>query len=181
MKKIIESLPNKTPAERSAMRENARKMAESGDPKKLEQAEAFLAALDEYEAGLAAAEYDRLSSLDDVGKIREAFERVPPSDTEINLIKVLAENPGGTSGQLSAAMGWKGLTWHLHFGYMGKDREAYLWPAPPSKTRRKPDGEPEKFYSGMFASYDAETSGFTLKPEARAAFVALGLIKGEAS
>ncbi|WP_339744172.1 hypothetical protein [uncultured Maricaulis sp.] len=177
MKKVIDSLPKKTPAERSAMRENARKMAESGDAKKSEQAEAFLAALDQYETDLAAVEYDHLSSLDEVGKIKEAFTRVPPTDTQVNLIKVIAETPGGTAGQLSSALRWEGLTWQMHFGMMAKDRQAYLWPAPPSEHRKQPSGEAATFYCGLLTTYDKKTSGFTLKPEARAAFVALGLIK----
>jgi hypothetical protein len=178
IEKLIASLPSRTPQERLAMRQNAEKMAAAGDPKKAEQANALLEALDAFERQSVEIDHARLLNMGIVERIVEAFRRVPPTDTQVALIKAIAENPGQSAGVLSRAVGWKGLTWQMHFGLMAKDREAFIHPAPPSATRKKPSGEDAKFYCGMLCDYDRNTSGFTLKPDAHAAFLALGYIAG---
>ena len=175
--KLIESLPSKTPQERLKMRRNAEVWASSDDLNKAEQGREFIVALDHFERDEAANDRARLESLPLVDRIVEAFRRQPPSETEITTIKVLEENPGSTSSQLSEKIGWEGQSWQLRFGLMAKDREAFIHPAPPSRIRKTETGEGEKFYCGLLCNYDRETSGFTLKPEARAAFQILGFIK----
>lgn len=106
-------------------------------------------------------------------RIIEAFTAQPPTETEAKVIRALSAHPGATSEALSKASGWrKGNAWHLHFGTMCFNRRARLWPAPPAPNR----GEDQYFFSGILADYDAETHGFTLKPDAVKAFRDLGLI-----
>ena len=174
---VVRSLPTKTPQERLTMRKNAEVWANGDDPKKAEQGQAFLEALNRFEQQTIDEERARLMNLPLVDRIIEAFHREPPTDTNISLIKVVAENPGSTSSRLSQLIGWEGQTWQMHFGIMAKEREAFIEPAPPSQTRKTETGEDAKFYCGLLCNYDQKTSGFTLKPESLAAFQRLGFVK----
>lgn len=177
IEKLIASLPNRTAQERLAMRQNAEALAAAADPKKAAQATALLEALDAFESTAIEEDRARLLNMTTVERIVEAFRRMPPTDTQVALIKAIGEKPGGTAGALSAVLGWKGLTWQMHFGIMAKEREAFIHPAPASTSRKMPSGEEGKFYCGLLCDYDEPTSGYTLKPEAKAAFEALDLIR----
>jgi len=120
-----------------------------------------------------AERVEHVASLSPSQRIVEAFTIQPPTDTEVKVIRALGANPGATSEGLSKASGWrKGSAWHLHFGTMCFNRRAFLWPAPPAPQR----GEDQFFYSGILADYDTGTHGFTLKPEAVAAFTELRVL-----
>jgi hypothetical protein len=97
----------------------------------------------------------------------EAFRKM--TETERKLVQVLLDHPGATSTLLSQKLGWGGMSWHMHFGTMCKDRRHLLWPAPYAEER---DAD---FYSGILADFDDATSGFTMKPEAIEALATLGL------
>lgn len=93
-----------------------------------------------------------------------------PSETEWRALSVLAANPGATSTELTALMGWKGdSAWHLKFGQFCRRFEPALGPAPEVETRRNPDGSPARFHIGLIADFDQESRGFTLMPEIHAA------------
>lgn len=144
IEKLVASLPNKSPQERLAMRRNAEAQTWGDDPKRAEQGRKFLAALDQFERQSEEEDRARLMNLPLVDRIIEAFRRDAPTDTQIALIKVVAENPGSTSTKLSQLIEWKGLTWQMHFGVMAKDREAFIQPAPPSRTRKTESGDDAK-------------------------------------
>lgn len=112
---------------------------------------------------------DRLRGMDVAQRVVEAFRAVPMTPTEEKLIQALLDNPGVTSAQLSAALGWGGGSWHLHFGTMCFHRAVYLWPAPRAEKRDK------DFYSGILADFDNDGSRFTMKPAVVKALAAMGL------
>ncbi len=112
----------------------------------------------------------RLSGMDVAQRVAEAFRAVPMSDTERRVVQVLLDHPGSTSTELSRALAWGGQSWHLHFGEMCQKREAYLWPANRSEKRDDAD-----FYSGILADLAVPENRWTMKPEAVAAFSAVGI------
>ncbi len=168
--KIIASLPSRTTDQRKQMRLNALEQSESPDPKKAAEAQRFLAALDEVEANAHAALITEVAGLEPAERVIKAFTADPMTDTEQKLIQVLLDNPHSTSGELTEKIGWKGMSWHLHFGTMCANRGVYLGQPPEATT---PNG---KFYTGILADFDNATSRFTMKPDVAAAFAQLGLI-----
>jgi hypothetical protein len=169
LEKIIASLPKRSADERKQMRHNAVEQLENPDPNKAAAAEQFLAALTDYEASEHAELIAEVAGLAPAARVIKAFTAEPMTETERKLIQVLLDNPDATSGELTEKIGWKGMSWHLHFGTMCAERGVYLGQAPDAVTR------PGKFYTGVLADYDGETSGFTMKPDVAAAFEKLGL------
>lgn len=167
--KIIEGLPRRTPAQRKQMRLNAIEQSESADPKKAAEAQQFLSALGEMEASEHAELIAEVAGMEPSARVIKAFKAEPMTDTEEKLIKVLLENPHSTSSELTEKIGWKGMSWHLHFGTMCANRGVYLGQPPKAIT---PNG---KFYTGILADFDDATSRFTMKPDVVAAFAQLGL------
>jgi hypothetical protein len=122
---------------------------------------------------MGAAETTALAArLDDAGlatRVVEAFRANVMSGTEQKIVQVLLDNPGATSTNLSAAINWKAQSWHMHFGSMCGNRSDYLWATPIPAKRSS------TFLSGVLATYDEASGGFTMKPEAIAGFAELGI------
>ena len=169
VEKIIEGLPRRTPEQRKQMRLNAIEQSESADPKKAAEAQQFLSALAAMEASEHAELIAEVAGMEPAARVIKAFKAEPMTDTEQRLIQVLLDNPHSTSGELTEKIGWKGMSWHLHFGTMCANRGVYLGQPPKATT---PNG---KFYTGILADFDNATSRFTMKPDVAAAFAQLGL------
>lgn len=103
-------------------------------------------------------------------RVVRAFTVEPMTETEEKLIRVLLENPGSTSTELSQKLGWGGMTWHMQFATMGKNRAVYLCSAPDAVTREG------KFFSGILADLDPAGNLFTMKPDVAEGFNILGII-----
>lgn len=145
----------------------------SGADKQRTQAEQVLADIAAIQKERVDTQVAHVANQTPPQRIVEAFTAQPPTETEAKVIRALSAHPGATSDALSKASGWrKGNAWHLHFGTMCFNRRARLWPAPPAPHR----GDDQYFFSGILADYDEGTHGFTLKPDAIAAFRELGLI-----
>lgn len=170
LSKIIASLPSRTAEQRKQMRLNAIEQSESSDPKKAADAQQFLSALAEMEASEHAELIAEVAGMEPAERVIKAFRAEPMTDTEQKLIQVLLDNPHSTSGELTEKIGWKGMSWHLHFGTMCANRGVYLGQPPKATT---PNG---KFYTGILADFDNATSRFTMKPDVAAAFAQLGLV-----
>jgi hypothetical protein len=110
-------------------------------------------------------------------RIEAAFTDLPPTEWERAALMALEDNPGGTTEDLSAALGHseKYLNW---FSHLCRDREAWLGPA-----RSRLDGKIE--YSTLLVDF-AETfdpssehavSQWRLKPEAASALRRLRIIQ----
>lgn len=162
--KIIASIPKLSIDERRRMRLNAIAASETKGEAKCEEAQQVLAALDERERTEQVELTKELEALPPEGRVIRAFKVKPMTETEEKLIRVLLENPGSTSTELTEKLGWKAQSWHLHFGTMCANRAAYLWPAPPAEVR---DG---KFYSGILADLKEPENRFALKPKLADAF-----------
>ena len=172
IEKIIAAIPEKSPSERKRMRQNAAAWRASGDPKKVAAADGVIAALDACEGAETQARHARLSAMTPAQRLVAAFTADPLTDTERLLVQALIDNPGETSTTLGRLIGWKGKSWHMHFGKMCKRREATLWPAEKFESRDA------YFYSGMLTEQAQDEKGdwrFTLRPELADAFAELGL------
>lgn len=169
IEKILATIPATSRDKRDVMRRNAEAKIVSGDAKAKGDAETLIAALDRQEVEEQGVLIDELKGLPVVERVVRAFTVEPLTETEEKLIRVLLDNPGSTSAELSQKLGWGGMTWHMHFGTMGKNRAIYLWPAPDAVTREG------KFFSGILADYDPAGSLFTMKPDVGTAFAKLGL------
>jgi hypothetical protein len=167
--RILASISSATTEGRLKMRLNAGLWLVSGIEAQRQAAEQLLHALDKREEGEQNALIDELRGLDTGQRVIRAFTAHPMSETEAMLIQALLDNPGSTSTALSQLVGWKGLSWHLHFGVMCGNRASYLWPAPDAEHR---DG---KFYSGILADLKVPENLFTMKPDVTIAFEQLGL------
>jgi len=170
--KIIAAIPEKSPEERKRMRENAAAWLASGDAKKIAAANGVIAALDACEGAEARERHERLSAMTPAQRLVAAFASDPLTETERLLVQALIDNPGETSTTLGRLIGWKGKSWHMHFGKMCKRREATLWPAAKFESRDA------YFYSGMLTEQAQDEKGdwrFTLKPDLADAFATLGL------
>lgn len=170
IEKTIAALPAKSEEERQKIRANAQRLLVSGTDQQKADAQAVIDALEELSAAEHKALYDQLSGMTIAQRVVEAFKKAPPQDAEQRVIKVLLDNPGSTSTELSEALGWGGQTWHLHFGFMCAEREVFLWPAPRSEVR--PD---KKTMTMILADYDEARSTWKMKPEVAEAFKAMGL------
>jgi len=152
--------------EREAFRSNAE--AKLTDPRFATRAQQALQELDRQIAAEAAALSEHVRSLPMARRVIEAFRREPMTATQQRLVRVLLDHPHSTSEQLTAAMGWDGQTWHMHFGMMCKDREALLWPAEAAIRRDS------NFYSGILAIFE-DDRWWTIKPEVAEGLAELGI------
>jgi len=166
--KIIATIPGANRDTRAGMRRNALEKLEGGDPAWQEPARKLLAALDAQEESEHADLIAEVAGLVPAERVLKAFTAEPMTETEEKLIRVLLDNPGSTSAELTEKMGWKAMAWHMKFGTMCAERGVYLGPAPDAVVR---DG---KFYSGILADCD-NTNRFTMKPDVAAAFERLGV------
>ena len=158
--KIISSLPEKTPSEREVMRKNANKWLTEGSVVQKGAASQLIEALDDLEEQERATLNAKLIATPIAQRVRAAFAKLPATETEVALVRVLLANPRSTSAELTSQMGWDGQSaWHMHFGTMCKRREADLWPANPAAAR---DGN---FYSGILANFDEDGNVFEAKLE----------------
>lgn len=164
IEKIIASLPTRTQAQRDLMGARARDWLSRGTPQQRAEAQGLLDAMKALE--IQEAEERRIAPLGT--RVGTAFARRPPSETDLKVIGALLAHPGKTSTQLTRSLGWKQEAWHLHFGAMCAARQEWLGEAE-AATWGKP------FYSGLLADFSAVDKGFTMKPEARGAFVELGI------
>lgn len=167
--KIIGSLAKRTAAERSQLKENARKLVLTGNDEQRTAAALMLDALDRQDGVDQAALMKHIGSLSPTERVVVAFRDPVMTESERAIVQILLDNPGASSSQLSSALGWQGQSWHMHFGSMCSRRAARLWPAPPAENR---DAD---FYTGILADFDDDTRGFTMKPKVVAGFAALGL------
>jgi hypothetical protein len=167
--RIIQTLPSLSADQRDGVRQNAERWAATGTPEQCAAAAQVLDALAALEEAEHQAMVDRLSGMDVAQRVVEAFRAVPMTPTEEKLIQALLDHPAATSGQLSAALGWGGMSWHLHFGTLCFHRAVYLWPAPRAEKRNA------DFYSGILADFDDDGSRFTMKPAVVEAFAAMGI------
>ena len=174
IEKIIASLPNRDARERREMRSNAERLLASGPEARNADAQRLLDALASYEQEERDQRIARAAGMDRADLIVEAFTSRPMTETEKKVVRVLLDNPGLRSIDLTAKLGWGGKAWHAHFGKMCHDRMADLWPA--ESFEDKPD---VSFYSGLLADVTDKTVPFTMRPEAVEAFARLGLTAAE--
>lgn len=116
--KLIASIPNKTPAERKAMRENTVRLMQSGNPERVAEATTMLAALDAFEEALASRPFAE--------RLAMALEQYRLSESEEQVLKVLLDNPGSSCAELSTKLGWKEMAWDMHMGSICAERAAWL-------------------------------------------------------
>lgn len=169
IERILQTLRGKSAEERQRLRVNADDLLVHGTAEQKAAAQRLLDAM----SALAQTEHqsllDRLGGMEVTARAAEAFRALPMSETERKLVQVLLDHPSSTSTQLSAALGWGGQIWHLHFGTMCKTRADYLWPAPRAEQR---DAD---FYSGILTEFDENGARFTMKRVVAEAFEAMGL------
>lgn len=166
--KLLANLPASTAEQRRQMRVNAGRLLSSGTPAQQAAAQRMLGALDQQESGERETLASELAVMDIADRVVRAFTVQPMTAAEDKLVRVLLDHPGSTSKELSRAMNWKAMSWHMHFGTMCEKREAYLWPAKDAVVREG------KFYSGILADLTPDNR-FTMKPEVAAAFARLGI------
>ena len=169
--RILASIPNASREKRKQMRLNVLEKLEANDAGWAAQARMVLAALDAQERTEYADLLTEVAALAPAERVLKAFTAEPMTETEEKLIRVLIDNPGSASGELTEKLGWKAQSWHLHFGMMCANRGVYLGPPPAASL---PSG---KFYSGILADFDGDGNRFTMKPDVEAAFERLGLRK----
>lgn len=171
IQQIIESLPNRTKAERVEMRDKAERAQANGILTQQADAAALLAALDKIEAREHDEFIGELKGLEVPERIYRAFTEIPMSDTDVKILQALLDNPGSSSEQLSAFCEWKDKSWHLHFGKMCERRSVYL----PAVSHYGEDNTP--FWSGIIAELDqrAHPWKWTIKADVAEALARLGL------
>jgi hypothetical protein len=169
IEKIINSLPDKSEADRAKMRTNAERWLSRGTPAQKADARKLLDTLDATVIAEREKLNELLSNMPMSVRVAKAFRKRPPTPNEEKIIRALLENPHSSSGELTKACGWEGLVWQMHFGTMAKTREADLWPAEPFARRDA------NFYCGILANFDHDGSRFTMKPEATLGFETLGI------
>ncbi|MGO6895430.1 hypothetical protein ACCT15_16265 [Rhizobium ruizarguesonis] len=158
-------------AKRSQLRANAERLREKGSEAQKFQAAAALDELRRIEEEEKVSRRATIASLKMPERVANAFTELPPTETERRLLQVLLDNPGGTSEALSAAIQWKGQTWHMHFGEMCKDREHLLWAAEPSEVRDA------SFFSGILAVFSDLSRGWTIKPEVAEGLAMISIVR----
>lgn len=169
IEKIISSIPSASKEQRETMRRNALSELQKPDGRLHAEAQRVLTELEAVEVREVGALVDELKNLNIADRVVRAFQVRPLTETDEKLVRVLIDNPGSTSTQLTEFLGWKGQSWHLHFGTMCANRAIYLWPAPKATWRNG------SFYSGILADFEEEGSRFTMMPEVREAFARLGI------
>ena len=151
------------------MRLNALEKLKANNAVLQAQAALVLVALDAQDQKEHDTLLTEIADLAPAERVIKAFTADPMTETEEKLIRVLLDNPGSTSGELTEKLGWKAQSWHLHFGTMCANRGVYPGPPPAASL---PNG---KFYSGILADFDGDGNRFTMKSDVIAAFEILGL------
>jgi hypothetical protein len=169
VERALASIPGLAADQRDRLRGNAERWRDGGTPQQQADGRRVLEALDAQAEAEHATLVARLGEMDASARVIEAFRVVPMTETEAKLLQVLLDNPRSTSIALSRALGWGGMSWHMHFGEMCLKRAVYLWPAARAEKRNS------YFYSGILAEFDEEGSLFTMRDEVVAALDALGL------
>lgn len=169
--RIIAGIPDMPTEKRAELRANC--TAALNTPARRQSAAAILVALDAFEEQQERKRQAKLGAMSVAERIAHAFQQEPPTTRDERVIRTLLDHPGSTSVALSHAAGWKGQSWHLHFGTMCKERRHLLWPGPASEVR---DAE---FYSGILAEFDAPAATWRMKSEAIEAFAHLGIRSGK--
>ena len=170
LNQMLATLPNRTPDQLKTMRERAVRQLGSSNQAAGRAASQLIKAIDELQQRQHDDLVGELKRMPIGERIIRAFTLEPMTETEAKVIQVLLDHPGTTNRDLSRALGWNDNGWDLHFGTMCSNREVFLWPAEDAQTRNG------KFFSGILAEYDEETSQFTMKPDVVAAFAQLGLM-----
>lgn len=167
--RILAKITTATRDERHRMRQNALEKLEAGEAAWTAAAQQLLDAIEAQERQEHTELVAEVAGLEPAARVLKAFRAEPMTETEEKLIRVLLDNPGSTSGELTEKLGWKAHSWHLHFGTMCANRGVYLGPPPHASL---PSG---KFYSGILADFDDNGNRFTMKADVAAAFEQLGL------
>ena len=168
--RLVEAIPSMTDGQRTEMRRNADRLAAEGPPLQKEAARHIVEALDHHRQSQADALTAHLTSLTVEQRVLEAFRALPPSETDLTVMRALLDHPGSTSAELSQACGWGAQTWHMHFGTMCANRSAYLWPAPRGKDHGK------EYFTGIFADL-GDGSRWTMRPSVAQALATIGIRK----
>ena len=129
IQKIIESLPNRTKAERAEMRAKATLMQTEGTPAQQADSAALLEALDAHDAALALAGAEAAIAVTKLPldqRAKAAFEKDPPSPTERLVIQVLLDHPGSSCAELSAQIGMTPNQWDMELGALCAKRVSFL-------------------------------------------------------
>jgi hypothetical protein len=155
--------------QRFQLRENANRLSQAGTEAQKVQADGVLAELLRIEESEELARRASVASLAIPERVANAFNEMPPTETETRLLQVLLDNPDSSSEALSAALNWKGLAWHMHFGEMSKKREHLLWTADHAVVRDA------SFYCGILALFSDSSRGFTIKPEVADGLAMIGV------
>lgn len=166
---IIATLSSRSPDERKRMRANANRVLAGAADKPKADAQELIRALDAIECEENAEKASRAEAMPRAQLVVEAFRAKPMNETDRKIVQVLLDNPGLTSQDLSAKLGWGGKAWHMHFGTMCQKRITSLWPAPYAEERDA------FFWCGILTSITEVTNLFTMKPEAAEGFAMLGL------
>jgi hypothetical protein len=156
-------------SKRSRLRENANRLSQTGTEAQKVQAAAVLEDLRRVEEGEEVARREAVAGLGIPERVANAFKELPPTETETRLLQVILDNPDSSSEALSAAMNWKGQTWHMHFGEMCKKREHLLWAADHAVVRDA------SFFSGILALFSDSSRGFTIKSEVAEGLATIGI------
>lgn len=169
LNQMLATLPNRTPDQLKTMRERAVRQLGSSNQAAGRAASQLIKAIDDLQQRQHDDLVGELKGMPVGERVIRAFTVAPLTETEAKVIQALLDNPGSTSTELSQSLNWGGQIWHEKFGTMCKNREVYLWPAEDATTRNG------KFYTGILADFDNETSRFAMKPDVAAAFEQLGL------
>jgi hypothetical protein len=169
IERTLQSLRSMSAEARDRLRINAEGQLKSGTPQQKANASRVLQAIADQAVSDRQELIDRLGPLPVAQRVAEAFRVQPMTETERKVIQALLDHPGATSEELSRALGWGGTSWHMHFGTMCLNREAQLWPAPPS------DRPNRDFYCGILADLSERTHRWSMKPDVAAAFASMGL------
>jgi hypothetical protein len=163
----------------------------TGPEAKKAEASAVLVAIEEERARRAKEERERCQAakesvrdnVKDLGlfdRVVLAFQQMPPADSEVEVLRAVAEHPGRDFHFLARQIGKReGGYINLAVGKLCSAREHYLGVAPPSNDRKG-----EKNYSSLIIDFaphrkldGSEWHGWTLKPEAEAALRHLKIIR----
>lgn len=169
LNRLLERLPGMDAPARQRLRANASTWASDVDSRKQKEGAQALAAIEAYEQEERERRRQDLQGMDVSQRVIEAFRQIPLSETDQKVIQALLDHPGSASAKLSAAVGWRGNAWHMHFAEASKKRAHLLWHGPWVEERKA------EFYCGILADFEDAGSRFTMKPEVVEAFAALGM------
>jgi|APTNR8051073442_1049403.scaffolds.fasta_scaffold04452_7 hypothetical protein len=175
--KIIERLPSMTAAERQQLRRNCERASRrSTDRLIVQEAERVVAELD----ALEFRESRFLDRLPTARKIEYAFRRLPASEGERHLIRILHENAGAPLRRVSAACGdADDLSWVRRLWEMCRDRRHLIGEVVPADDDAQP--HTEEPMAAPFIQVDQEGREVRLIPDAVEAFASIGYVERQAA